>query len=190
MSDGLDDGINKALLIPLVLIVSIFGILSIGFFLDDPHKLPSVLIDRPFPEFELQALHDENRVITEKDLKGQVSMVNIWATWCPSCVIEHPELMRISKEEDVPLYGLNYNDDSVKARRWLKRYGNPFEFNMVDDNGKLGIDLGLYGAPETFIVDANGVIQFKHIGVVTRELWNETLAPLIEQLRAEKLHND
>ena len=160
-------------------------ILAAGFQLKDPHILPTVLIDRPFPEFELASLTSD-KVLTKKDLIGQVSLVNVWATWCPNCVIEHPELLRISQEEGVPIYGINYNDNSDKARAWLRRYKDPFTEIMVDDKGKLGIDLGVYGAPETFLIDAEGVIQFKHIGIVDKQLWNTTLAPLIEQLKNKK----
>ena len=121
--------------------------------------------------------------MTVDDLKGEVALVNVWATWCPNCLVEHPELMRIAHEEGVPIYGINYNDDPIKAQRWLERHGNSYRLNIVDQEGKLGIDLGIYGAPETFVIDANGVIQFKHVGVVTPELWRQTLEPLIEQLR-------
>ena len=177
--------VKRVLLIPLAVFLALVIILALGFRLDDPHLLPSVLIDRPFPEFELRDLHDQDRVLTEQDLKGEVALVNVWATWCPNCLIEHPELMRIANEEGVPIYGINYNDDSPKARRWLERHGNAYRFNMVDQEGKLAIDLGIYGAPETFLIDANGVIQFKQVGVVTPELWRQTLKPLIQQLREQ-----
>ena len=131
----------------------------------------------------MSELHDDERILTVEDLKGEVALVNVWATWCPNCVIEHPVLLRISKEEGVPIFGINYNDENAKAKRWLQRYENPYRFNMVDNEGKLGIDLGVYGAPETFLIDKNGVIQFKHVGAVTPELWRSTLKPLIEQLR-------
>ncbi len=176
---------NKTLLIPLAAFLALVVILAAGFQLKDPHILPTVLIDRPFPEFELASLTSD-KVLTKKDLIGQVSLVNVWATWCPNCVIEHPELLRISQEEGVPIYGINYNDNSDKARAWLRRYKDPFTEIMVDDKGKLGIDLGVYGAPETFLIDAEGVIQFKHIGIVDKHLWNTTLAPLIEQLKNKK----
>ncbi len=172
----------KTLLIPFVVFLFLVGILAIGFTLDDPHHLPSELIDRPFPEFALRDLHDEERVVTTSDLKGEIALVNVWGSWCAACVIEHPELMRISREEDLPIYGINYNDDLTKARRWLERYENPYDFNIVDADGKLGIDLGVYGAPETFLLDANGVIQYRHVGVVTEEIFNEEIRPIIEQL--------
>ena len=169
------------LLVPLGIFFVLVVVLANGFRLDDPHLLPSVLIDRPFPEFEMSELHT-GQPITKQVLKGEVSLVNVWATWCANCLIEHPELTRIS-EMGVPLYGINYNDDPEKARRWLVRHGNPYRATIVDDEGKLGIDLGVYGAPETFVVDADGTIQYKHIGVVTEEVWLRTLAPLIDQLK-------
>jgi cytochrome c biogenesis protein CcmG/thiol:disulfide interchange protein DsbE len=181
--------LNKILLIPLLVFFTLVGILGIGFSLEDAHLLPSVLIDRPFPEFELAELHDEQRTVTHEDLPGEVSLVNVWATWCPNCLIEHPELTRISEEEGVKLIGINYNDDDKKARAWLRRNGDPYKFNVVDDHGKLGIDLGIYGAPETFVVDAFGVIQYKHVGAVTNEVWEKTLHPLIQHLRKNKQVN-
>ncbi|XOV89901.1 MAG: DsbE family thiol:disulfide interchange protein [Pseudomonadota bacterium] len=175
---------TKSLLIPLAIFIVLVGFLAVGFKLEDPHLLPSQLIDRPFPEFSLANLHDESASITRDDLIGQVSLVNVWATWCANCVIEHPELMRISREEGIPVYGINYNDDTEKARRWLERYKDPYQKVIVDDEGKLGIDLGVYGAPETFVVDANGVIQYRHVGIVTRDVFENTLQPLIDQLEA------
>ena len=173
--------LNKTLLVPLFVFLSLVAILAIGFQLEDPHKLPSVLIDRPFPEFAMRELHDAQRTVTQNDFKGEVSLVNVWATWCPNCVMEHPQLTAIAAS-GVPLYGINYNDVDEKAKGWLQRYGNPFTFNIVDDEGKLGIDLGVYGAPETFVLDKDGVIQYKHIGEVTQRDWMMTIKPLIEQL--------
>lgn len=173
---------KKSLLIPLGAFVTLVGILALGFSLEDPHYLPSELIDRPFPEFAARELHEPERTVTKEDLEGEVSLVNVWATWCANCVIEHPELMRISEEENLPVVGINYNDEDAKAQAWLERYDNPYEFNIVDDEGRLGIDLGVYGAPETFIVDEHGVIQYRHVGVVTEEIFNRTFRPIIEQL--------
>ncbi|MDZ7683697.1 MAG: DsbE family thiol:disulfide interchange protein [Gammaproteobacteria bacterium] len=175
----------KSLIIPLGVFLGLVGILAIGFTLEDPHYLPSELINRPFPEFSAAELHDESRQVTTEDLQGQVSLVNVWATWCANCIIEHPELMRIKNEEDIPIYGINYNDDVAKARRWLERYDNPYELNIVDDEGKLGIDLGVYGAPETFIIDENAVIQYRHVGVLTEEIFDDTFRPIIDQLERD-----
>jgi len=180
-----NNGVNKSLLIPLAVFVGLVMILAVGFNLEDPHFLPSELIDQQFPEFSLNELNAPDRIVTHKDIKGQVALVNVWATWCPNCLIEHPELMRISREEGLPLYGINYNDESVKARQWLVRHNNPFQFNIVDDRGKLGIDLGVYGAPETFVLDANGVIQYRHVGPVTRRVWEETLRPVVDLLLSQ-----
>ena len=178
-------GVNNSLLIPLGVFVLLVAVLAAGFRLNDPHFLPSQLIDQPFPEFSLQALHDPERQLSSADITGQVALVNVWATWCPSCLLEHPELMRISREEGIPLYGINYNDDSEKARRWLVRHKDPFAFSIVDDKGKLGIDLGVYGAPETFVLDARGVIRYRHVGEVTQRVWRETLRPIVDLLQAE-----
>lgn len=173
---------NRKLLIPLLLFVFLMTLLALGFGLRDPHYLPSELIDRPFPEFALADLHRADRELTEEAVRGNIALVNVWATWCPNCLVEHPELMRISREEDIPLIGVNYNDESEAARAWLNRYGNPYEFSIVDDEGRLAIDLGVYGAPETFIVDSNGVIRYRHVGPVSREVWVEILLPVIKHI--------
>ncbi|MBD3647713.1 MAG: DsbE family thiol:disulfide interchange protein [Pseudomonadales bacterium] len=169
--------------VPLGIFGLLVVILAVGFTLEDPHYLPSVMIDQEIPEFQLASLHDEQRQITNEDLKGEVSLLNVWATWCPNCVVEHPELMRISREENVRLIGVNYNDESVKAITWLKRREDPYEFNIFDNEGKLGINLGVYGAPETYIVDSDGVVRYRHVGAVTRKVWEEDLEPLVELLQ-------
>ena len=176
---------KKALLIPLAVFLALVVILGIGFTLEDPHYLPSEMIDRPFPAFALPELHDAERTLTPDDLAGQVALVNVWATWCANCLIEHPELMRIKAEEGIPIYGINYNDEVDKAKRWLERHDNPYALNIVDSEGRLGIDLGVYGAPETYILDENAVIQYRHVGVVTEDIFNETFRPIIEALQRE-----
>ncbi|MEX0943993.1 MAG: DsbE family thiol:disulfide interchange protein [Pseudomonadales bacterium] len=181
---------NKALLIPLGIFVALVIILAIGFKLEDPHLLPSALIERPFPEFSLRELGKSDSVITKAELTGSVSLVNVWATWCPNCVVEHPELMRISKEEGIPIYGINYNDEDAKAIRWLERYKNPYERVIVDNEGRLGIDLGVYGAPETFIVDQNGVIQHRHVGTLTRKIFQDEFVPVIRHLEQKVAMTD
>ncbi len=185
MTDSTSPGIslNKSLLIPLGVFIVLVVFLALGFQLRDPHLLPSALIDKPFPEFQLKDLHQTAVTRTRDELLGQVSLVNVWGTWCPNCVIEHPELLRISREEDVPLYGVNYNDDSAKAIAWLARHEDPYVYSIVDDKGTLAIDLGVYGAPETFVVDHAGVIRFRHVGAVTREVWQQELLPVVEYLR-------
>ncbi len=177
---------NRSLLIPLGVFALLVVFLALGFRLQNPHLLPSALIDKRFPEFELRDLHQADKLLTLDDLSGQVSLVNVWATWCPNCLIEHPELLRISRETQLPLYGVNYNDDTVKALGWLERHGDPYEFSIVDDKGTLAIDLGVYGAPETFVLDSGGVIRFRHVGPVTPEVWQDTLQPVVDHLRGLK----
>ena len=177
---------NKNLLIPLGVFLLLVVFLGLGFQLRDPHFLPSELIDRPFPEFELVDLHDGSVVRSRGDLVGEISLVNVWATWCPNCVIEHPELVRIAAEEGVPIYVVNYNDDTPKAIAWLQRRKDPYQFSLVDDEGRLAIDLGVYGAPETFVLDEKGVIQYRHVGTVTNEVWRQDLLPVIEHLRGRR----
>lgn len=177
--------VNKSLLIPLVVFALLVVVLAFGFRLEDPHYLPSELINKPFPEFSLPDLHQPDRIITKTDLTGEITLVNVWATWCPNCLVEHPELMRISREENISLYGVNYNDDSIKAIRWLERNENPFQLNIVDRKGTLAIDLGVYGAPETFVLDEKGVIQYRHVGAVTRMVWNSKILPVVSLLRKQ-----
>ena len=176
---------NKSLLIPLGVFLLLVVFLALGFRLQNPHLLPSALIDKPFPEFELEDLRQPGQLRTLADLSGEVSLVNVWATWCPNCLVEHPELLRISRETDLPLYGVNSNDDNRKALRWLQRHDNPYEYSIVDNKGTLAIDLGVYGAPETFVLDASGVIRFRHVGPVTPEVWREKLLPVVEHLQGK-----
>jgi cytochrome c biogenesis protein CcmG/thiol:disulfide interchange protein DsbE len=164
----------------------IVALLYAGFSLDDPHKLPSALIGRPFPAFDLPALGASAdaaaRRSTEADLRGRAALVNVWATWCPTCRAEHQELLRIHSESGLPIIGVNYKDDPAAAREWLARLGDPYEFNIVDRQGTLGVDLGVYGAPETFLVDATGTIIYKRVGDVTRAVWEREIKPRVDAL--------
>ena len=175
--------VNKSLLIPLFIFVLLVVLLGYGFSLKDPHLLPSQLVDQRFPEFSLADLHGAATTRGNSDIIGSVALVNVWATWCPNCLVEHPELTRIANEENVPIIGINYNDDSEKARAWLVRHGDPYAFHIVDDQGRLAIDLGVYGAPETFVVDAEGVIRYRHVGTVTNLVWEQMLEPIISLLK-------
>ncbi|MGI9323528.1 MAG: DsbE family thiol:disulfide interchange protein [Pseudomonadales bacterium] len=182
---------KKSLLIPLLTFLLLVVALGLGFGLKDPHLLPSALIDKEFPAFELPDLHDADLLRSRQDLlDGDVSLVNVWATWCANCLVEHPELMRIAAEEGLPIYGVNYNDDATAARAWLQRHGNPFAFSVEDKKGSLVIDLGVYGAPETFVVDAAGIIRLRHVGPVTREVWQQQLAPVVAHLVGEAGDDD
>ena len=177
-------------LAPLLVFLLLVVVLALGFGLKDPHLLPSELIDRPFPSFELSELNNSKPSLTEQDLKGEVSLVNVWATWCPACVVEHPVLVELGRKNAVRLIGVNYKDDPVKARVWLQQKQDPYDFIIVDQDGRLGIDLGVYGAPETFLVDADGVIQHKFVGAVTMDVWKSEFEPLVEFLRKKKIRDN
>lgn len=171
---------RASLFVPLAAFIVIAGLLYAGFSLNDPHVLPSALIGKPFPAFDLPALGDARRV-TAADVRGP-ALVNVWATWCPTCRAEHEELLRIHRETGLPIIGVNYKDDSAQARDWLQRLGNPYAFNIVDATGTLGVDLGVYGAPETFLVDASGTIVYKRVGDVNRAVWEREIKPQVDAL--------
>ena len=176
---------NKSLLIPLGVFVLLVVFLALGFRLQDPRLLPSVLIDKPFPEFELQDLRQPDQLRTLADLSGEVSLVNVWATWCFACRIEHPMLNQLA-DQGVAIVGINYKDQDAKAKSWLEQRGNPYQFNIVDTQGSLGFDLGVTGAPETYLVDAQGVIQYRRVGVVDQRVWDDEFKTLYNQLMDEE----
>lgn len=139
----------------------------------DPTELPSALIDKPMPAFQLSSLYDQGRTLTEQDLKGKPALLNVWATWCPTCKQEHAQLNKIAREEGVTIYGINYKDDRAKAADWLQRYQDPYALNIYDDKGSLGLDLGVYGAPETYVLDKDGIIRYRHVGEVNEKVWQQ-----------------
>lgn len=153
----------------------------------DPTVLPSAYIDKPAPEFSLPELHDSEKTVTTSDLKkSKVSLFNIWASWCVACRQEHPFLVELQRRGDVPIYGLNYKDKRADAIAWLNRFGDPYTASAFDEKGRVGIDWGVYGVPETFVVDGKGFIRYKQIGPITEQAWQETILPLIEKIRAEE----
>lgn len=168
--------------IPLVLFLILITFLYKGIYLEKD-KIPSTLIGRSFPSFSLPSLYG-NGTITEKDIKGP-ALVNIWATWCPNCYDEHTYLNKLS-EQGIKIYGINYKDKKEDAIHWLEDMKNPYVLNIVDKEGKLGIDLGVYGAPETYIIDKNGVIRYKHIGEVDSKIWNEKIEPIYKEIIKDK----
>ena len=137
----------------------------------DPKELPSALIDKPFPEFKIVSLQQPDRIVTKADFAGKPVLVNVWATWCPACRQEHADLLAIAREGTLGIVGLNYKDDRAAAVKWLQDLGNPYIFNIFDEDGMLGLDLGVYGAPETYLVDAEGIVRYRHVGVMTEEVW-------------------
>ena len=163
------------LFLPLILFIVLAGFLWVGLKLD-PKAIPSALLDKPWPAFSLPTL-ETGEIVSEKQLRGEKILVNVWATWCITCRIEHPFLMQLS-QQGVPMAGVNYKDDSQAAKQWLVEKGNPFRFTIVDRDGKLGIDLGVFGAPETYFVDSQGVIRYKHVGDLNARVWQETLLPV------------
>ncbi|WP_426416785.1 DsbE family thiol:disulfide interchange protein [Aestuariirhabdus sp. LZHN29] len=173
------------LFIPLIIFMVMAGFLYKGLFMQK-EILPSALIDKPFPEFSLPTVKDPTRTVTRDDLLGDVSLVNVWATWCPACRVEHPYLVELARDEGIPIYGVDYKDERDQALRWLKELHDPYVFSIEDADGRLGIDLGVYGAPETYLVDRKGIIRYKHVGVVDKTFWETTLKPLVEQLRREE----
>lgn len=169
-----------ALFIPLSLFAVLTLILLLG--LDkDPTELPSALVGEPFPAFAMPSLQDPESLVTQQDFADQVVLVNVWATWCFACRIEHPSLNALA-EQGVKIIGLNYKDQRKAAQLWLLERGNPYSFNIYDELGSLGIDLGVYGAPETYLVDAQGIIRHRRVGVVDKRVWEAEFAALYQEL--------
>ncbi len=172
-------------LIPLAVFLGIVAFLFRGLGMD-PKKVPSPLVDKPAPVFSLPQLKNETLTVSSEDFKGEVTLLNVWATWCVSCRAEHKVLMRLAKREGVRIYGLNYKDTRPEAIKWLKFYGNPYVANAFDADGRVGIDWGVYGTPETFVIDKKGTIRYKHIGPISDQDARETLLPMIAELKAEQ----
>ncbi len=173
---------NRVILfVPLAIFIGLSALLYRGMG-TDPSLLPSPLIDRPFPQFSLSTLDDPEGAVTETALKGEVALVNVWATWCVACRVEHPWLMKIAEEAGIPIFGVNYKDDRDEALAWLKRFRDPYRFSVYDHEGSLGLDLGVYGAPETFLIDADGIVRYKHVGVIDDRVWKTILLPRVQAL--------
>ncbi len=170
-------------LAPLAIFIVLVAFLYRGLSLD-PKRVPSPLVGKPMPEFSLPRLKDPTTTISDTDLKGKVSILNIWATWCVSCRAEHEVLLLLAKSGNVDIYGLNYKDERDKAQQWLVQLGNPYVANAFDADGRVGIDWGVYGAPETFIMDQQGIIRHKHIGPLTIDALNNKILPLIAELQS------
>ena len=170
-------------LVPLAIFFILVAFLYRGLSLDSK-KSPSPLVGKPMPEFVLPRLQDPTATLSDTDLKGKVSIVNIWATWCVSCRAEHEVLLMLAKTGKVDIYGLNYKDDRAKAQQWLVRLGDPYVANAFDADGRTGINWGVYGAPETFIMDKQGIIRHKHIGPLTVDALNNEILPLIAELQS------
>ena len=170
-------------ILPLGMFVVLVAFLGVGLNLN-PREVPSPLINRPAPAFALPRLDDPAQLIRRDDMIGKVWMLNVWASWCVACREEHPLLVAFSRRRLVPIYGLNYKDGRDDALGWLARFGNPYDASLSDTNGRVGIDFGVYGVPETFVIDKQGVVRFKQIGPVTPDVLRDRIEPLLKQLDA------
>ena len=171
----------RRFLLPLIVFVVLLGFLGAGLRLN-PREVPSPFIGKPAPAFRLPQLHAQDKTLAPEDLKGRVWLLNVWASWCVSCRQEHPVLLDIKKNGWVPVYGLDYKDDPVAGREWLQQHGDPYELSVVDRDGKIGIEYGVYGVPETFLIDKAGVIRYKHIGPITSEAFKDVILPKVKEL--------
>lgn len=171
-------------LIPLGIFIALTVLLYVGLGLN-PREVPSPLIGKPAPAFELASVADPGRTLASAELRGQVYLLNVWASWCVSCRQEHPLLMRLARSGTVPIYGLNYKDQRGDAQRWLAQFGDPYAESLFDSDGRVGMDYGVYGTPETFVIDKQGMIRHKKIGPVTESDLNDTILPLVKKLQAE-----
>lgn len=170
--------------IPLLLFIVMAVFLALGLKLD-PREIPSPLIDKPAPEFSLPVLGNPDRTLSKVDMAGKVWLLNVWASWCFSCREEHPVLNQLAQRHVVPIVGLNYKDEPGAARQWLGQLGNPYNVSIMDPEGRTGIDYGVYGVPETFVIDKQGMIRYKHTGPVSSKDVQEIFLPLIARLQSE-----
>jgi cytochrome c biogenesis protein CcmG/thiol:disulfide interchange protein DsbE len=171
-------------LIPLGLFLVLVVFLAIGLG-RDPHEVPSVLVNKPAPTFRLPQLKDPTKTFSAGDMKGKVWLLNVWASWCIACREEHPHLFEYAKSGAAPIIGLNYKDRPEDALEWLGELGDPYDLSAVDLEGRVAIDYGVYGAPETYIIDKNGTIREKHVGPVTPDVWSQKVLPLVQKLNRE-----
>jgi len=166
----------------IFMIVAIFLFVGLGL---NPHEVPSPLVGKPAPAFSLPQLHEPDKQFSLQDMKGKVWLFNVWASWCTACEYEHPLFMELSRRNLVPLYGMDYKDKRKDGMAWLQQHGNPYTLVVSDAEGRVGIDYGVYGVPETYLIDKQGVIRYKHIGMVTEKDLSEKILPLVKELQAK-----
>ena len=174
--------LRPAMLLPVLAVAALIGVLAVGL-RHDPREIPSPLLGKPVPKFSLPPVLGRSLGLSSADLKGEVSLVNVFASWCVACRDEHPVLMQMKKAGLVPIHGLNYKDRPDDAKKWLDEMGDPYTRTGADVDGRVGIDWGVYGVPETFVIDRDGRIAYKQIGPITPKVLDETLRPLIAKLR-------
>ena len=170
------------LIIPLVVFILMVVFLILGLS-KNPHQLPSALIGRTVPAFTSRDVWHANKKLTGKIFQGHISLLNVFASWCVSCRVEHPTLMDLRNKKDLQLVGLDYKDNVAKLKTWFSQDGNPFRYTIADPSGKVAIDFGVYGTPETFVIDPQGFIRYKYIGPLTKEDWQHILVPIINKIR-------
>jgi cytochrome c biogenesis protein CcmG, thiol:disulfide interchange protein DsbE len=163
---------NRLLLLPLVLFLGLAAFLFVGL-RRDPREIPSPLVDKAAPDFKLSQLKEPNKMFSPQEMRGKVWVLNFWGTWCVACRDEHPLLLQYAKSGALPIYGVDYKDDRAAALQMLEEEGNPYTMTMSDPEGRTSIDYGVYGAPESYLIDRNGVIRFKQIGPITEEVWQK-----------------
>ncbi len=172
---------NRLLFLPLILFVVLVLFLLVGL-RRDPHEVPSPLINKSAPDFQLPQLKQATANFSAKEMRGKVWLLNFWGTWCVACREEHPLLVQYAKTGVVPIYGVDYKDERAAALQWLDEFGNPYTLTAFDVDGRVSIDYGVYGAPESYLIDRNGVIRFKQIGPITEDVWQNKILPLAKQL--------
>lgn len=169
-------------LLPLVLFLVLVVFLAIGLS-RDPREIPSPLVNKPAPAFTLPVLSEPQRSFKTEEMRGKVWLLNAWASWCAACQDEHPLLLQLAQTKLVPIYGLDYKDERPAALAWLEELGNPYTLSLSDTDGRVGIDYGVYGVPETFVIDREGIIRYKHIGPITAEALQKKIIPLVKELQ-------
>lgn len=171
----------KRYLLPLAVFLVVLGFLAVGLQLK-PREVPSPFIGKAAPAFSLPRLDAPDQMMSTQDMRGKVWVLNVWASWCGPCQVEHPHITALAKQSGVPVLGLNYKDKTADALGWLKRFGDPYMATLVDAKGLTGIEWGVYGVPETFVIDMGGVIRHKHVGPISADDVRETLLPLLKKL--------
>ncbi len=172
----------KRFLIPLGIFIVLVGFLAVGLQLN-PREVPSPLIGKPAPDFKLALLSDPAKQLSPADLRGKVWLFNVWASWCASCRQEHDLLLDLARQGSVLIYGMDYKDQPGDAQAVLNRYGNPYVETVIDLDGRTGINYGVYGVPETYLIDRSGIIRYKHTGPLTQEILDKKILPLVKELQ-------
>lgn len=172
---------QRALLFIPIIVFAVLGLLFFRGLSLDPNDMPSALLNKPVPKFSLPRLENPSEMRTESIVQGKVTLLNVWATWCVTCRAEH-EFLNQLQHQGIHIIGIDYNDQTADAQRWIAELGNPYDDIVVDAEGRLGLNLGVFGAPETYVVDKNGIIRYKHIGDLNQRVWDETVGPIVKSL--------